>query len=173
MSKAFLRESDESQAAEIPAPISLLPPGARNYLTSAGAARLREELRNLRTQRSALVTAAARDPEAKARLGAVDHRIRYLQQSLFSAEVIPLQSGPADTVRFGTTVVVRNRDGSVARYCLVGVDETDPSRGAISWVSPLAQALMNARKGHKVTVATPNGENVLTILDIFQGLCGE
>ena len=167
MSKAFLRESDHDPEPTIAAPVSPLPAGARNYITSAGAARLREELRELRTKiRPPLAARASAEPEAKAQLSAVDHRIRYLQQSLLSAEVVIVKPGDADAVRFGSTVIVRAEDGAVARYQLVGVDETDPARGAISYVSPLAQALMNARKGERVSVAAPGGDKRLTILDI-------
>jgi transcription elongation factor GreB len=167
MSKAFLRESDHEPEPTIAAPVSPLPAGARNYVTSAGAHRLREELRHLRTQaRPPLAERASADPEAKAKLSAIDHRIRYLQQSLLTAEVVTLKPGAADAVRFGSTVIVRAEDGAVARYQLVGVDEADPARGAISYVSPLAQALMNAHKGQQVSVAAPGGGKTLTILDV-------
>jgi transcription elongation factor GreB len=167
MSKAFLRESDHDPEPTLAAPVSPLPTGARNYLTAAGAERLRDELRTLRlTTRPGLSAKAPRDGDAKARLAAVDHRIRYLQQSLLTAEIVDSKGGRPDAVRFGSTVIVRANDGSVARYRLVGVDETDPSRGDISYVSPLAQALMNARKGERVSVAAPGGSKTLTVLDI-------
>jgi transcription elongation factor GreB len=167
MSKAFLRESDESHEPQLAAPVSPLPQGAPNYMTASGANRLREDLRRLRLEeRPALLQRTEQDPEAKLHLAALDQRIRYLQQSLFSAEVVTVAAGPTDAVRFGTTVIVREPDGTMMQYRLVGVDETDPSRGAISWVSPLAQALMNARVGDQVSVTTPAGQKALTVVAI-------
>lgn len=167
MSKAFLRESDEAPESQIAAPVSPLPAGARNYVTANGASRLREELTHLRTvERPVLATRSSQDPEARMRLAALDHRIRYLQQSLLTAEVVSVAPGATDIVRFGTTVIVREPDGTMMQYRLVGVDETDPARGAISWVSPLAQALMNARVGSQVEVVTPTGPKLLTIAAI-------
>ena len=167
MSKAFLRESetlDEHQAKPL---VSPLPPGARNYLTAAGATKLREELRRLRLdERPALAARAAHYGEAKARLELLDQRITYLQQSLIAADIVPATPGPTDVVRFGTTVVVRDAGGRQTTYRLVGVDETDPAQGAISWISPLAQALMNTRSGDRVHVVTPGGAQELTIVAI-------
>lgn len=167
MSKAFLRESDEATEPEIPVPVATLPPGARNYITAAGAARLRGRLRRMRQDlRPPLAARAASDPDAKAQLAALDQQIRTLQQSLFGAEVVALTPGPTDVVRFGTTVTVRERDGTKADYRIVGVDETEPEHGAISWVSPLAQALMNAHVGTHVQAVTPAGPKDLEIVAI-------
>ncbi len=167
MSKAFVRESDEMHEPRLAAPVSPLPPGSRNYVTPSGAKRLREELTHLRDlERPALALRSPEDPEAKFRLAALDHRIRYLQQSLLTAEIVPLTPGATDAVRFGTTVIVREPEGTMMQYRLVGVDETDPARGAISWVSPLAQALMNAKVGARVEVTTPAGPKTLTIAAI-------
>jgi transcription elongation factor GreB len=167
MSKAFLRESDDSPESAIPLPVAMLPPGARNYLTARGADGMRRELRRLRIeQRPPLAARAAAEPDAKRELAALDQRIRYLQQSLAGAEVVTTTAGPTDVVRFGTTVVVREPDGATATYRLVGVDEADPSQGAVSWISPIAQALMNARVGDRVQFATPGGTKNLTIVEI-------
>ena len=167
MSKAFLRESDEVPEPQLLLPVSPLPPGARNYITAAGAGRLREELNRLRlVERPGLVGKAQLDSDSKIRLAALDQRIRHLQQSLFSAEIVKVSPGPTDIVRFGTTIVVREPDGMVMQYRLVGVDETDPARGAISWASPLAQALMNAAVGAEVDVTTPSGTKSMKVVAI-------
>ncbi len=167
MSKAFLRESDHGHEPEAPPLVSPLPAGARNYLTATGAKRLREELRRLRSeQRPALVARAANDRDAKAELAALDHKIRYLQQSLLTAEIVAPTPGPTEVVRFGTSVTVEQGNAAPTRYRLVGVDEADPIHGAVSWISPLAQALMNRRVGDHVNVATPHGPTILTIVSI-------
>lgn len=166
MSKAFLRESDFADTPDLPPPESPLPPGVKNYLTAEGAARLRAELeRRINRQRPPLAT-ASRDPEIKRELHALDQRIRYLQESLRTAEIVSPTENPDGVVRFGSTVDVREPNGERSRYRLVGVDETDPSRGGISWLSPLARALANARRGDHITFTTPSGERSLEILAV-------
>jgi transcription elongation factor GreB len=162
MSKAFLRESDFPDPSEVPPAAETLSPGTKNYITAAGAQRLRDELaRFSETERPKLI--GQEDPEAKRELQALDRKIRQLQQSLRSADVVAPPSSPSDVVRFGATVTVKEEDGSVARYRIVGVDETDLGRGWISWQSPLAGALLNARTGQRVTFPAPAGSRTLEI----------
>lgn len=164
MSRAFVRESDFDQLPELPAQAAALPPGAKNYLTPAGAARLTTELMHLLDERRPpLVTAAPEDVDAKRELQAVDRRIRYLQQSLRAAEIVTSDSAPKDVVRFGATVTVGEPGGGESTYRIVGVDETDTLASAISWVSPLARALMNTRVGDTVVFETPRGPQRLAI----------
>jgi transcription elongation factor GreB len=165
MSKAFLREDDLNTDDLPPPPATVLPPGAKNYITPAGLERLKGDLEDFTRRRSALV-AQANDPEAKRRGKILEQRIRYLQQSLRSAEVVTGPAGPADVVRFGTTVTVRDDRNVESRYRIVGVDETDLTRGDISWQSPLAQALLNARPGERIRFKAPRGFIELEILRI-------
>jgi transcription elongation factor GreB len=135
-------------------------------MTRAGADRLRAELaRLLEKERPLLAESAADDPEAKRRLGLLDQRIFQLEQSLQSAEVISPPADPPATVTFGATVTVRGPDGEET-FRIVGVDETDHERGWVSWLSPVARALMNAKKGEKVLFKYPCGEEDLEILAI-------
>ncbi len=165
MSRAFVRESDVPQLPELPPLASPLPPGAKNYLTAAGAARLRGELASLLdTARPRLAAAAPDDLDAKRELQQLDQRIRYLQASLSTAEVVAPPPSDASNVRFGAALVVREADGTEAVYRIVGVDEVDPARGNISWLSPLARALLNARIGGRVTLQTPRGPRSLELV---------
>lgn len=167
MSRAFVRESDVPQLPELPPQVSPLPAGARNYLTAGGAEKLRAELsRLLETERPRLTAAPADDVDAKRALQLLDQRIRTLQESLRTAEIVSVTPGPADAVRFGTTVTVREPSGPEARYRIVGVDETDLDRNWVSWLSPLARALANARVGERVTFKAPRGPRELTIIRI-------
>lgn len=167
MSRAFVRESDEPQLPELPPLISPLPPGARNYLTPRGAARLQAELARLvETDRPRLVPRAADDIDAKHELQVLDQRIRYLKQGMATAEIVTAPPGPADTVRFGATVTVREEEGAESTYRIVGVDEADFAPHHVSWLSPLARALSNARLGERVTLKTPRGERQLEVLRI-------
>jgi transcription elongation factor GreB len=167
MSKAFTREENEGpEMPDLPPTLSALPPGAKNYMTRGGADRLRAELgRLLETERPELAQAAD-DPEAKRRLSILDQRIFQLEQSLQSAEVVSPPEGPANAVTFGATVTVREESGDEAIYRIVGVDETDFDRGWVSWLSPIARALMNAKLGQRVRFRFPSGEEELEIIAI-------
>ena len=165
MSRAFLREDDlQEDSPPLPA-YPVVPHGQKNFLTAVGAARLQSELATLTDKRASL-SARARDPDIRWEVQALDHRIRHLQQSLRTAEVISPELETTDTVRFGATVTVRDGAGVEARYRIVGVDETDLDRGDVSWLSPLARALLNARTGQRVRVKTPRGEAELEIVSI-------
>jgi transcription elongation factor GreB len=167
MSRAFVRESDFPQLPELPPPTSPLPRGAKNYLTPAGAARLRRELTHrLEQERPPLASAPADDTDAKRELQVLDQRIRYLQESLRTAEVVSPPAGPADTVRFGATVTVRESSGATTTYRIVGVDETDLERNWVSWLSPIARTLLNGRLGQRVEFKAPRGTRSLEITSI-------
>jgi transcription elongation factor GreB len=165
MSRAFVRESDDLPERPSPARrTSPLPPGAPNYITPDGARRFREELERLaRIERPQL--AAADDPDAKRRLWEANQRIDQLQQCLETAVVVP---PPADAqrVQFGATVTVRERGGEKTRYRIVGVDEVDLDRGWVSWVTPIARALLNAPMGGRVRFKSPAGERELLVVAV-------
>ena len=167
MSRAFVRETDFPRPDDVPQSVSPLPPGAKNLITPAGAQRLREELARLTdTARPKLAAAPNEDVDAKRELMALDQRIRYLKQSLLSADIVNPADGPRDVVRFGATVKVREEGGAESTYRIVGVDEIDPERGHVSWLSPIARALLNARVGQRVTFKAPRGLKQLEILAI-------
>ena len=167
MSRAFVRESDFPQQPELPPLVSPLPPGAKNYLTPGGAERLRQDLaRLLETGRPRLAAAPADDVDAKRELQILDQKIRYLQESLRTAEITPTAPGPTDVVRFGTSVTTRESNGLETRYRIVGVDETDLDRNWVSWLSPIARALMNAKVGDRVVFKAPRGVKELEILAV-------
>ncbi|MEN3370163.1 MAG: transcription elongation factor GreB [Verrucomicrobiota bacterium] len=167
MSKAFTREDDSApELPDLPPLTSALAPGTKNYITPAGAQKLRDELQRLiEITRPALADAQA-DPDAKRQLARLDQRVRQLEESLQSAEIISAPSGPADVVRFGASVTVRESDGTETSYRIVGVDETDIERNWVSWVSPIAKALLNGKRGERIRFKFPSGEETLEIIDI-------
>jgi transcription elongation factor GreB len=167
MSKAFTREDDD--APDIPEfipPASLLSPGAKNYITPEGAQKLREELQHLVEITRPSLAEAQDDPDAKRQLARLDQRIMQLEESLQSAEIVAPPSGPADVVRFGATVTVRESNGTETHYRIVGVDEMDLDRNWVSWMSPIAKALLNGRRGEHIRFKFPSGEETLEIIDI-------
>ncbi|MBI2518583.1 MAG: GreA/GreB family elongation factor [Opitutae bacterium] len=174
MSKAFTREDDADDAPVLPRPVPLLPPGARNYLTAAGARRLREELQRLaEVERPKWLAQAgetgARGAEAKEELQRVEQRMAHLGQCLQSAEIVAPPLPPHDTVRFGATVTVRDARGQEMVYRIVGADEADFARDEVSWLSPIAKALLNARLGQKVACKLPAGTTTLEVVRIAYG----
>jgi transcription elongation factor GreB len=179
MSKAFTRENDDTEEEDLE-PAQQLPPGLKNYITPAGYRRLKDEFDQLwKIERPALVktiTWAASNGDrsengdyiyGKKRLREIDRRIRFLSKHLDNAEVVdPGAREECDQVFFGATVTVCGRDGVEHTYSIVGVDEADAGRGRISWVSPLARALLKAREGDVVTLRTPGGVEELEILEV-------
>ncbi len=177
MSRAFVDEdaSRDDEVPEIPLP---LPPGARNYLTPEGALRLQGEFRGLLDSgRPALEAEIARLSasddsadldalsSARRRLATADRRIEYLGRMASLAEVVE-PAGVGDRVVFGSTVRVREGGGTEASYRIVGVDESDPERGLLSWASPVARALMGRKPGDTALLHLPGGDRSLEILGI-------
>ena len=170
MSKAFTRESDgASELPPIRRPASPLPPGARNYLTPHGERRLRQELERLVQIERPQLTASIHEEDVRRQVQLLDQRILQIQESLRSAVIVPPSAEPHDTVRFGATVTVRGRGGTESRYRIVGVDETDIDQGCVSWLSPIATALLNARVGERVRFRFPSGEEELEIVGVEYG----
>src|SRR5688572_10205361 len=177
MSKAFVKESDSDDELEqevAPA----LPPSGKNYITPAGYARLEAELRRLvEIERPELVKTVAwaaslgdRSENAdyiygKRRLREIDRRVRFLIKRLEGAEIVHSSGRETDQVFFGATVRVKSAAGEKT-VTIVGVDEVDPAHGRVSWVSPIAKALLKAREGERVTLRTPAGEEKLEILEV-------
>ena len=167
MSKAFTR--DENEGPEIPEVVptaSLLTPGAKNYVTRQGAERLRAELQRLVEVTRPELVDARDDPDAKRQLARLDQRILQLEESLQAAQVVEPPAGESDIVRFGAYVTVREADGNETRYRIVGLDETDPDNNWVSWMSPIAKALLNRKRGERIRFKFPSGEETLEIQEI-------
>jgi transcription elongation factor GreB len=165
MSKAFTREDNDAEAPELVRPLSALPSGAINYMTADGAERLRQELARLVETERPRLTAESESAEARRKLALINQRIYQLEQSLQSAEVISSPKGPAPSVTFGATVTVRGPEGNEV-FKIVGVDEIDDEHGRISWLSPVARALMTAKVGQEVRFKYPCGEEHLEVVSI-------
>jgi transcription elongation factor GreB len=167
MSKAFTR--DENEGPDIPEIVptaSVLAPGARNYITPQGAQKLRDELQKLVEVTRPALAEARDDPDAKRQLARLDQRIRQLEESLQVAQIVEPPSGPGDVVRFGASVTVRESNGEETTYRIVGVDETDADNNWVSWMSPIAKALLNGKLGERIRFKFPSGEQRLEIKEI-------
>jgi transcription elongation factor GreB len=183
MSKAFTRESETGDDEDDVEAVSPLPVGARNYMTPGGFARLSGELDQLvhkeRPELVATVAWAAGNGDrsengdyiyGKKRLREIDRRIRYLIKRLDASQVVdpaaPRDEDQARQVFFGATVTVVNVEGEARTVAIVGVDEIDTARGYISWVSPMARALLKGREGDTVTLRTPGGVEDIDIVEV-------
>lgn len=186
MSKAFINEdadqdesADELDMEDADAEGKSIPRGTKNYITQNGMEKLKAELHELLTvERPKLVETIAwaasngdRSENAdyiygKRRLREIDRRIRFLQKRLDIAEVVDPSAQKGDKVLFGATVIVRDEDDAERTYKIVGIDETDARAGKISWISPIGQALLQAKEGDAVTLKTPKGEEELEILKV-------
>jgi len=179
MSKAPVNGPTQDEDADLES-VAPIPASAKNYLTPQGYARLKgEALRLLNQERPELVKVIAwaaangdRSENAdyiygKRRLREIDRRIRFLTRRLDVAEVIdPAAREQTDQVFFGATVTVVDDQGSECSYSIVGIDETDVGRGRISWISPLARALLKRREGDEVVFKSPGGDQVLEIVKV-------
>lgn len=179
MSKAFTRENDGDDEDESDEGAAL-PRGVKNYITPAGFERMREELRALlRVERPKVVEivswAAGNGDRSengdylygKKRLREIDRRIRFLNKRLEAAEVVDASEQPRrDRVFFGATVDFAREDGSEHTVTIVGVDEADINAARVSWVSPIARALLKATAGDVVDLRTPRGVERIEVLAI-------
>ncbi|MYN15087.1 transcription elongation factor GreB [Pusillimonas sp. TS35] len=180
MNKAFVKESDNDDDDDLGPDAVALPQGTRNYMTRQGYEKLRAELAELmnveRPNVVQIVSWAASNGDrsengdylyGKKRLREIDRRMRFLTKRLEQAEVVdPALQPNRDQVFFGATVEYSDRKGEVFRVTIVGVDEAEPLRGRISWISPVARALIKAREGDTVTLRTPAGMDELDILEV-------
>jgi transcription elongation factor GreB len=182
VSKAFTRE-DDAPADDFDGDgdeANPIPPGSKNYMTPHGWRRMRDELTWLvKTERpnvTSVVSWAAKLGDrsenadyqyGKKRLREIDRRIRYLTKRLEAGEIVdPGTREDTDQVFFGATVTYVTSEGGEQTVRIVGIDEMDPSRGYVSWISPVARALIKAREGDRVNLKTPAGDQALEIIEV-------
>lgn len=185
MSKAFTKETDDD-TDDLPDGAPALPAGTKNYMTPQGFQRLRDELQNLiRVERPKVVEvvswAAGNGDRSengdyiygKKRLREIDRRIRFLTKRLEIAEVVdPARQKNRDQVFFGATVTYAHADGAEKTVTIVGVDEADLDHGQVSWISPIARALLKAHEGDTVQLRTPSGTETIEVVEIRYAAAG-
>jgi transcription elongation factor GreB len=178
LNKAFTREPEGEEEDELE-PEATHPQGLKNYITPAGYARMKAELKQLldveRPEVVGIVHWAASNGDrsengdyiyGKKRLREIDRRIRFLIKRMEKAEVVDSRGQEQDQVFFGATVSVRDSGGHIRSLSIVGMDEVDPARGRVSWISPIAKALLKARVGDSVTLRSPAGVEELEVEEI-------
>lgn len=180
MNKAFVKESSGDEDDDLPEGATPLPPGTKNYITADGYNRLRNELMQLidvdRPDVVQIVSWAASNGDrsengdylyGKKRLREIDRRIRFLTKRLDIAEVAdPSLHHGSDQIFFGATVTYANAKGEERTITIKGIDEADHLHGEVSWVAPIARALLKAREGDEVSLQTPGGVETLEVLEV-------
>ena len=182
MSKAFTKENDEAEDfsledAQDNAAHSI--PGDKNYITPQGIEKLRSEWKRLmdveRPELVKIVQWAAGNGDrsengdyiyGKRKLREVDRRIRFLTKRIEKAEVVDPMAQSSEKILFGATVTLLDEQGVERKYSIVGIDETDGKRGRISWISPIAKAMLQKKVGDTITVKLPKGDEDLEIIRI-------
>jgi transcription elongation GreA/GreB family factor len=152
MSRAFVRESD---GAEVPQDLPERPVSSHpNFVTPRGLQQIEDRIRELEAARE-----EPKRTEDKDALARIDRELRYWQQRKSSAKLVEPETAPVKA-RFGVRVTLRYEDGTNRSYTLVGEDEADPARGSISWISPIAQALIGTEVGDEVSLQGQRAEIV-------------
>ena len=170
MARAFTKESDNEDVHDpLPEPVDVLPPGVKNYITPPGATRLKERLRRLVSdERPPALEAAGSeaDASAKKKLRQIDQQIRILSDRIGRFEIVDPATQDSEAVAFGARVRIADEEGNESTYTICGVDEAEPDRGRISWISPIAKALLSKKVGDEATLGLPRGRVVLEILEV-------
>ncbi|NBY20739.1 transcription elongation factor GreB [bacterium] len=182
MSKAFTKENDDAEdlsLEEAQENQQVSTPGGKNYITPHGIERLRSEWKKLmdvdRPEIVKVIQWAAGNGDrsengdyiyGKRKLREIDRRIRFLTKRMENAEVIDPTKQSSEKVLFGATVTILDEAGLERKYSIVGIDETDGKRGRISWISPIAKALLQKKVGDTVTVRLPKGDEDFEIVKV-------
>lgn len=173
MNKAFVKEGDD----DLLSPLPEMPTGVRNYITPGGYQHMQTELRNLldSLHSATLALADERSPDADLIEGSaaqnvreIEQHIHYLQTRLDTAEIVdPAVHAGEKQIFFGARVTFENERKESQTVTIVGLDELDPDKGKISWLSPVAQALLNAFEGDSVLLKSPAGDKKLHISTVL------
>ena len=180
MNKAFTKETDQEEEPDDDKASESLFNSVKNYVTPTGFSQMQDEYRRLlndeRPKVVAVIQWASGNGDrsengdyiySKKRLREIDRRVRYLTKRLESAQVIdPHLQKNLTQVFFGATVTYQQSNGDKQTITIVGIDEADLAKGKISWISPIAKALLKSEVGDTVHVETPSGKTTLTILAI-------
>lgn len=170
---------EKSITVKAPPAVDPLPPGQKNYMTPNGAKELREELLYLndkvRPELLEVIAWAAGNGDrsengdyiyGRKRLREIDKRLRYLAKRIDNLEIVDPMSLGGTKILFGSTVTLMDENEVEKRYAIVGVDESDLSKGKISWISPIAKALLQKSVGDIVSLRSPKGHQEFEILKI-------
>ncbi len=164
MSRGFIKEGDQEEVPMVPKR-AYLPEGATNFVTRNGMDELLEEKEALIREREELII--SNENERRIAVNYINARLQLLNNRIAEARVVDPEDQPQDEVTFGATITLKNiASGKIQDFQIVGVDEADIAKGKVSFISPLARALINKKTGERVTLKREKDETVFEILKI-------
>jgi transcription elongation factor GreB len=164
MSRGFIKEDDQE---EVPIVLqrAFLPVGIPNFVTPAGMEQLLAEKQMLINERDKL--SSTNENEKRIAVNFINAKLQLLNDRIADARIIDPKGDTQDEIRFGASVTLKNEgSGKIQVFQIVGVDEANIAKGKISFISPLAKALINKKAGDKITLKLDRGEAVFEIVDI-------
>jgi len=164
MSRGFIKEDDQEEVPIVPQR-AYLPEGVTNLVTRAGMDQLLAEKQMLIDEKDNL--SSTNEDEKRISLNYINARLQLLNNRIAEAKVVDLKGQPQNEIRFGAIVTLKTEvSGNIQIFQIVGVDEADIAKGKISFISPLAKALINKKVGDKITLKRDREDIVFEILDI-------
>jgi transcription elongation factor GreB len=164
MSRGFVKEDDQEEVPLVPQR-AYLPDGVANFVTPFGMSQLLAEKQELEKERDNLNNGS--ENEKRIELNFINAKLHLLNNRIAEAKIVALSDQPNDVIRFGATVTLRTESAKTNRtFQIVGVDEADISKGKVSFVSPIARALMNKKAGDKVILKQAGKEIVFEVTGI-------
>jgi transcription elongation factor GreB len=164
MSRGFVKEDDQEEVPIVPQR-AYLPDGVTNFVTRTGMEQLLAEKQILIYEKANLI--GTNENEKRISLNYINAKLQLLNNRIAEVKVIDLKEQPQNEIRFGASVTLKNEgSGKIQIFQIVGVDEAEIAKGKISFISPLAKALINKKAGDKITFKRDRGEAVFEIVDI-------
>ncbi len=164
MSRGFVKEDDQEEIPMVP-PRAYLPEGVTNYVTQVGMNELLAEKQMLIDEKENLDS--ANENEKRIALNHINAKLQLLNNRIVEAKIVNLNEQPQNEIRFGAIITLKiEATKKIQTFQIVGVDEADISKGKISFLSPLAQVLINKKIGDKAILKRPGKDSVFEIMDI-------
>ncbi len=164
MSRGFVKEDDQEEVPMVPQR-AYLPPGVSNFVTPAGMDQLLSEREMLMQEEENL--SIANENEKRIALNFINAKLQLLSNRIAEARVVDLKEQPQNEIRFGARVTLKTEgSGNIQMFQIVGVDEATIAKGKISFISPLAKALINKKVGDRITLKRDREDVVYEIMDI-------
>ena len=164
MSRGFVKEDDQEEVPMVPQR-AYLPEGITNFVTRTGMDLLLAEKQMLTEEKEKLPGNS--DSEKRIALNFINAKLQLLNNRIAEAKVVDLKEQPQNEIRFGAIVTLKNETtGNIQNFQITGVDEADIAKGKISFLSPLARAMINRKVGEKVTLKRDRGDIVYEITEI-------
>jgi transcription elongation factor GreB len=164
MSRGFVKEDDQEEVPMVPQR-AYLPEGVANFVTRAGLDQLLVEKQQLIDEKENL--GGTNENEKRIASNFINAKLQLLNDRIAAAKIVDLKEQPQDLIRFGAYVTLKTDiSGKTQIFQITGVDEADISKGKISFISPLAKALINKKTGEKVTLKRPGEDTVFTVMEV-------